>query len=91
MAELKAAEESGELHTLMHSGAAHDTMMVASRVPSGMVFVPCKDGISHSPEEDADPADVALGAEVILKAINRAVGRTVKPCPEAHDPRRMRL
>ena len=64
-----AAEESGEPFMLMHSGAAHDTMCVAGRVPSAMVFVPCKDGISHSPDEDADPADAALAAEIILNAI----------------------
>ncbi len=65
-----AAEGSGEPFTRMHSGAAHDTMSIADRVPSAMVFVPCKDGISHSPEEDSDPADAALGAEIMLKAIN---------------------
>ena len=64
-----AAEESGESFARMHSGAAHDTMSIAGRVPSAMVFVPCKDGISHSPEEDADPADAALGAEIMLNAI----------------------
>ena len=53
----------------MHSGAAHDTMSIADRVPSAMVFVPCKDGINHSPEEDAEPADAALGAEIMLNAI----------------------
>jgi allantoate deiminase len=65
----EAAEASGEPYMAMHSGAAHDTMSIADRVPSAMVFVPCKDGISHSPEEDADPADAALGAEVMLNAI----------------------
>jgi acetylornithine deacetylase/succinyl-diaminopimelate desuccinylase-like protein len=54
---------------LMPSGAAHDTMSVAQHVPTAMVFVPCRDGISHAPEEEADPADAALGAEVILTAI----------------------
>jgi acetylornithine deacetylase/succinyl-diaminopimelate desuccinylase-like protein len=34
-----------------------------------MVFVPCRDGISHSPLEDADAADAALAAEIILNAI----------------------
>ena len=72
-----AARESGEPYMLMHSGAAHDTMCVADRVPSAMVFVPCKDGISHSPLEDADPADAALGAEVMLRAVNALVGRGV--------------
>ena len=65
----EAAEASGAPYMVMHSGAAHDTMSIADRVPSAMVFVPCKDGISHSPEEDAEPADAALGAEVMLNAI----------------------
>ena len=53
----------------MISGAAHDTMCVAPRVPSAMVFVPCKDGISHHPAEEASPEDAALAAEIILNAI----------------------
>jgi hydantoinase/carbamoylase family amidase len=64
-----AAKDTGEPFMLMPSGAAHDTMCVAERVPSAMVFVPCKDGISHSPLEDASPADAALAAEIILNAI----------------------
>jgi acetylornithine deacetylase/succinyl-diaminopimelate desuccinylase-like protein len=44
-------------------------MCVADRVPTAMVFVPCKDGISHHPAEDANPADAALAAEIILEAI----------------------
>ncbi len=64
-----AAAETGEPWTTMHSGAAHDTMCVAERVPSAMVFVPCTDGISHHPAEEADPADAALAAEIILNAI----------------------
>jgi allantoate deiminase len=64
-----AAGATGEPYMVMHSGAAHDTMSIADRVPSAMVFVPCKDGISHSPEEDANPTDAALGAEIILNAI----------------------
>ena len=72
-----AAEASGEPYTMMHSGAAHDTMSIADRVPSAMIFVPCKDGISHSPEEDAEPADAALGAEVMLNAIRKFVENEV--------------
>ena len=44
-------------------------MSIADLVPSAMVFVPCKDGISNSPEEDANPSDAALGAEIMLNAI----------------------
>ena len=65
----EAVKATGEPYMSMHSGAAHDTMSIADRVPSAMVFVPCEDGISHSPEEDADPADAALGAEIMLNAI----------------------
>ncbi len=64
-----SAEESGEPFAVMSSGAAHDTQCVADHVPTGFVFVPCVDGISHNPVEKADPADGALAAEIILGAI----------------------
>jgi hydantoinase/carbamoylase family amidase len=63
------SEASGEPFRVMPSGAAHDTMCVADLVPSAMVFVPCKDGLSHTPLEEASPADAALAAEVILGAV----------------------
>ena len=66
----QAAAGTGEPYRRMHSGAAHDTMCVADRVPTAMVFVPCRDGISHHPAEDADPADAALAAEIMLTAIS---------------------
>jgi hydantoinase/carbamoylase family amidase len=65
----QAAAATGETWMTMHSGAAHDTMSIADRVPSAMVFVPCKDGISHHPDEAASPDDAALAAEIILNAI----------------------
>jgi allantoate deiminase len=64
----RAAALSGAPWRRMPSGAAHDTQMVARRVPSAMLFVPCLDGISHSPDESADPADAALGVQVMLAA-----------------------
>jgi hydantoinase/carbamoylase family amidase len=64
-----ATKATGEPHMRMHSGAAHDTMCVADRIPTAMVFVPCVEGISHHPAEDASPADAALAAEIILNAI----------------------
>jgi allantoate deiminase len=68
------AEAAGEPFRVMPSGAAHDTMCVADRVPSAMVFVPCLDGLSHTPLEDAKPADGALAAEVVLAAIKTRLG-----------------
>jgi allantoate deiminase len=67
------AAATGEPYAKMTSGAAHDTMCVADRVPSAMVFVPCRDGLSHTPVEHAEPADAALGAEVMIGAIRMLV------------------
>jgi hydantoinase/carbamoylase family amidase len=66
----EATKATGEPYMRMHSGAAHDTMCVADRIPTAMVFVPCVEGISHHPAEDADPADAALAAGIILEAIS---------------------
>ena len=70
----EAARATGEPCMTMHSGAAHDTMCVADHVPSAMIFVPCKDGVSHDPAEDASPADAALAAEIILNTIRSLNG-----------------
>jgi allantoate deiminase len=69
----EAARATGQPTRTMPSGAAHDTMCVADRAPTAMLFVPCRDGISHSPLEDAEPADAALAAEVVLNAIRALV------------------
>jgi allantoate deiminase len=59
----------------MISGAAHDTMCVAALLPSAMVFVPCRAGISHSPAELACTADAAVAVEVVLEAALALVER----------------
>jgi beta-ureidopropionase / N-carbamoyl-L-amino-acid hydrolase len=53
----------------MISGAGHDAKYLAQVCPSAMIFIPCKDGISHSEIEDATPEDVAAGCDVLLQAI----------------------
>jgi hydantoinase/carbamoylase family amidase len=65
----EAVKATGEPYMVMVSGAAHDTMCVAERVPSAMVFVPCRDGISHHPAEQASADDAALAAEIMLESI----------------------
>lgn len=65
------ADELGIPTLEMVSGAAHDTMLVARRIPSAMVFVPCREGISHSPDEHAEPAHAARGCELLLAAARR--------------------
>jgi N-carbamoyl-L-amino-acid hydrolase len=51
------------------SGAGHDAAFMARVCPSAMVFVPCRGGKSHAPEEWADRDAIAAGAAVILRAI----------------------
>jgi hydantoinase/carbamoylase family amidase len=70
-----AAAATDEPHMSMISGAAHDTMCIAGRVPSAMLFIPCRDGLSHTPLEHAEPVDAALGAEAILNAIRLVTAR----------------
>lgn len=53
----------------MRSGAGHDSVYTSKRVPTCMIFVPSKDGISHNPREYTSPEHCALGAEVLMKAI----------------------
>ena len=51
------------------SGAGHDAVYMARVVPTAMIFVPCKDGISHNEAEYASPEACADGANVLLHAV----------------------
>jgi acetylornithine deacetylase/succinyl-diaminopimelate desuccinylase-like protein len=53
----------------MPSGAGHDAQIVASLGPVGMIFVPSIGGRSHCPQEATDPADLVLGAQLLLAAL----------------------
>ena len=53
----------------MPSGAAHDAQMIANIAPVGMLFVPSKGGISHSPHEWTDWRDIETGANVLLNTV----------------------
>ncbi len=57
------------------SGAGHDAVYVARMAPAAMIFVPCKDGISHNEIEDAQPAHLSAGANVLLHAMLARAGR----------------
>jgi N-carbamoyl-L-amino-acid hydrolase len=56
------------------SGAGHDAVYVARTAPTAMIFVPCKDGISHNEIEDAKPEHLAAGANVLLHAMLARAG-----------------
>lgn len=61
-------------HMEMISGAGHDAMNLSLIVPTAMIFVPCKDGISHNEAEFATPDDLAAGASVLLNAMLARAG-----------------
>lgn len=65
----------GIVYRVLPSGAGHDAAIAARRAPATMVFVPCADGVSHSPLEQADPEDVALAADLLVDVIGEAGGR----------------
>lgn len=52
----------------MPSGASHDAAHVVNTTPTGMIFVPCREGISHSPEEHAEPEPIAKAVDVVVHA-----------------------
>ncbi|OWZ57608.1 amidase [Cryptococcus neoformans var. grubii Br795] len=51
------------------SGAGHDSVYTAMQVPTAMVFIRCRDGISHHPSEYSTPEDIAIGAQILLEAV----------------------
>jgi N-carbamoyl-L-amino-acid hydrolase len=67
-----AAEELGLSHRRMPSGAGHDAQAVAHFAPTGMIFIPSVDGLSHHPNEYSRPEDVEAGVNVLLGALLRA-------------------
>lgn len=64
-----AADRLGRSHRAMISGAGHDAQVLAPIIPTAMIFVPSRDGRSHSPLEATDPAQLAGGAEVLLHVL----------------------
>ncbi|MDX1541927.1 MAG: M20/M25/M40 family metallo-hydrolase, partial [Geminicoccaceae bacterium] len=69
-----AAEGLGLGHTRLSSGAFHDANFIADLCPTGMIFVPCAGGISHSPKESATPGDLAAGARVLAATLVELTG-----------------
>ncbi|WP_426306533.1 Zn-dependent hydrolase [Acidovorax facilis] len=70
----RAAAKLGYSHMPAVSGAGHDAVYMAKLAPSGMIFVPCKDGISHNEIEDAKPEHIEAGCNVLLHAMLERAG-----------------
>jgi N-carbamoyl-L-amino-acid hydrolase len=69
-----AAERVGEPTVELVSGAGHDAVYVARAHPAAMLFIPCRDGISHSPEEHVEPEHARAGCDVLLQAVLARAG-----------------
>lgn len=56
-------------YKLMHSGAGHDSQILAPKVPTAMLFVPSRDGISHNPAEFTEPKELAEGVKALIATL----------------------
>jgi N-carbamoyl-L-amino-acid hydrolase len=69
-----AAKMLGLSHRRITSGAGHDACNLNTRIPAAMVFVPCKDGVSHNELEDATQTDCAAGANTLMHTVLALAG-----------------
>jgi N-carbamoyl-L-amino-acid hydrolase len=69
-----AATALGYSHRRITSGAGHDACNLNTVMPAAMVFVPCKDGVSHNELEDATQADCTAGANVLMHTVLALAG-----------------
>ena len=70
----RAAKKLGYSNMPAVSGAGHDAVYMARLAPTGMIFIPCKDGISHNEIEDAKPEHITAGCNVLLHAVLERAG-----------------
>ena len=67
----EAVKSVGVEYMTIPSGAGHDAMHWAEAVPTVMIFIPCRDGISHNPAEFAEMDDIVTGAAVLDKVLRK--------------------
>ncbi len=53
----------------MISRAYHDCLFMALLCPTAMIFIPCRDGISHRPDEYASPEQIEIGVQVLAHTL----------------------
>ena len=77
----RAAESVRVPFARLTSGASHDANHIARLCPIGMLFIACRDGRSHCPEEWAEPAHMAAGSRVLLELVLRLDAALAEPSP----------
>ncbi|HET9848618.1 MAG TPA: Zn-dependent hydrolase [Candidatus Dormibacteraeota bacterium] len=70
-----ACRELGRQPASLWSGAGHDAAVLSRHVPTGMLFVPSANGISHAPQESTSDEHLVLGARALLGAVRRAAAQ----------------
>lgn len=70
-------DSKGIDYEVMPSGAGHDAMQMAKTTAAGMIFVPSRRGISHNPLEWTDPADIALGTQLLMETMIRVANEKI--------------
>ena len=65
----RAAIDQGSSHMRLPSGAFHDAQFVVPVCPTGMIFVPCRKGISHNPAEYSEPRHLTAGTKVLAQTL----------------------
>lgn len=71
----RAAGDLGLAHRDILSAAGHDARQLHDVCPAGMIFVPCRDGVSHNPAEWAEPDDLTAGARVLTDVLWQLANR----------------
>jgi ureidoglycolate amidohydrolase len=66
-----AAESSGLAFQKMVSRAYHDSLFMARVAPTGMIFIPCRGGVSHRPDEYSSPEAIGAGVQVLAVTLQR--------------------
>ncbi len=61
----------GATHRLMISRAYHDSLFMSQIVPTAMLFIPCRGGVSHRPDEYSSPEAIARGALILAEALSQ--------------------
>jgi len=73
----QAVEKLGFSGRRMVSGAGHDAVHVATRIPTAMIFTPCKDGLSHNEAESVEPEEAAAGTQILFEAVLARANRAI--------------
>jgi N-carbamoyl-L-amino-acid hydrolase len=73
----QAATRLGHSAKRVVSGAGHDAVYVARRMPAAMIFTPCKDGLSHNEAESIEPEEAEAGCQVLFEAVVARANRAM--------------